>query len=257
MSRVMDKLLACRFRHPDAAVRLFCFPWAGGGSGYYNNWGKLMPGNVEVYSLRLPGRETRLKEPCHKTMEALTNDISTTLLPKLKDKPFAFFGHSMGAFTAFEVARYLQKWYGLQPQHLFVSGVSAPQSPLRYQKNRQPVSEMSEEAFLDYIRQIGGTPEEILQNKGMMKLFLPPLRADLELLDAYNYQIPDSGPELSCPVTCFDGTEDRDHDQDAWFQLTSHSAFQKTKLPGGHFYLLDKNNQQTLLKHILQTLENI
>ncbi|XP_078571627.1 S-acyl fatty acid synthase thioesterase, medium chain-like [Branchiostoma floridae x Branchiostoma japonicum] len=253
----MDKLLACRFRHPDAAVRLICFPWAGGGSGYYNNWGKLVPNTVEVYSLRLPGREVRLKEPCHKKMEALTNDISSTLLPKLKDKPFAFFGHSMGAFTAFEVSRYLQKWYGLQPQHLFVSGVSAPQSPLRYQKDRQPVSEMSEETFLDYIRMIGGTPEEILQNKGMMKLFLPPLRADLELLDAYNYHIPDSGPELSCPITCFDGTEDRDHDLDAWSELTSHSDFQKTKLPGGHFYLLDKTNEQTLLKHIIQTLENL
>jgi surfactin synthase thioesterase subunit/phosphopantetheinyl transferase len=109
-----------------ARLRLFCFPFAGKGASVFRGWQDQLPPWAEVWPVQYPGRETRFKERPFGRLETLVRALCAELVPAL-DRPFAFFGHSMGALVAFEAARLLRREYGLAPVHLFVSGQGAPQ----------------------------------------------------------------------------------------------------------------------------------
>lgn len=247
----MDKLVNCFYKRPNAVTRLICFPWAGGGSLFYAQWGRLLDESVEVCSIRLPGRESRFSEPFTHSMDQLVDEIAAVLLPQLQEKSFAFFGHSFGSLTSFATAVRLKEKYGLEPVHLFVSGASAPHAKSRYSSIKR--SELSDEDFLRWMSTMGGTPADILENKEAMQLFLPPLKADLRVVDNFVYDKPTS-PPLSCGVTCFDGKDDIAHDLAAWKELTS-GDFNIHMLPGGHFYLKDPKNEKPLVTYISKYLE--
>ncbi|XP_069816755.1 S-acyl fatty acid synthase thioesterase, medium chain [Dendropsophus ebraccatus] len=247
----MDKLVNCFYKQPNAATRLICFPWAGGGSLFYAQWGRLFDESIEVSSIRLPGRESRMSETMPQSMEQIVDEITAILLPQLQEKRFAFFGHSFGAFTSFATAVRLKEKHGVEPVHLFVSGASAPHSKSRSSSVRR--SELSDEEFLKWMSAAGGTPSGILENPDAIKLFLPPLKADLRVVENAVYEKPAS-PPLSCGLTCFDGTGDLPHDLAAWKELTS-GDFNTHMLPGGHFYLKDPKNEKTLVTYISKYLE--
>ncbi|XP_063777521.1 S-acyl fatty acid synthase thioesterase, medium chain [Pseudophryne corroboree] len=249
----MDKLLNCLYKRPNAITRLVCFPWAGGGSIFYAQWGRLFDDSIEVYALRLAGRESRSSETFAQSMDQIVDEITRVLLPQLQGKPFAFFGHSFGSFTSFATAVRLKEKYGLEPAHLFVSGASAPHSKSR--SFHQKRSELSDEDFMKWMSSAGGTPAEILQNKDALQLFLPPLKADLRVVESFVYQKPDP-PVLSCGITCFDGTEDVPHDLAGWKDVTS-GDFSIHMLPGGHFYLKDPKNEKSLVTYVCRYLESV
>ncbi|XP_041039823.1 S-acyl fatty acid synthase thioesterase, medium chain isoform X1 [Carcharodon carcharias] len=259
----MDKVVNCLYKRPEALYRLICFPWAGGGSIHYAQWGNHFNNSVEVYSIRLPGRETRSKEPITQNLQQLIEEISSTLLPSLKEKPFAFFGHSFGAYLSFATAEYIKRNHGLEPVHLFVSGASAPheedatqammkeESAARYPIQKR--SELPDAEFLAWMTSIGGTPSEILANKDILQLFVPVLKADLRLVELIRYEKPQN-KLFSCPISSFDGKEDVPHDLGAWNDLTS-GEFTIHKLPGGHFYLKEPDNEKFLVTYITKHLE--
>lgn len=247
----MEKVINCFCKRPDAVARLVCFPWAGGGSIYYARWGQLFNSSVEVYSVKLPGRETRVQEPFAEDIQQIVDEVISVLLPKLKEKPFVFFGHSFGALTCFATAEHLKKKHGLEPVHLFVSGTSAPHSKARQTSMKR--SELSDEEFLKWMTAVGGTPSEILKNTEVVKLFLPVLKADMQVVERYSYPAPESNV-LTCPVTCFDGKEDTPHDLEAWKDLTS-GEFTIQMLPGAHFYLKDPSNETIIIDNITKHLE--
>ncbi|XP_066441705.1 S-acyl fatty acid synthase thioesterase, medium chain isoform X2 [Eleutherodactylus coqui] len=249
----MDKLVNCFYGRPDALTRLFCFPWAGGGSLFYARWGGFFDESVEVCSIRLPGRESRSSEPFTQSMDQIIDEVITVLLPQLQGKSFVFFGHSFGAFTSFATAVRLKEKYGLEPAHLFVSGASAPHAKFLHSSIKK--SELNDGEFLKWVTSVGGTPAEILGNKEALQLFLPPLKADVIVFDNFvrSFDKPAS-PPLSCSLTCFDGTEDIPHDLAAWQELTS-GDFNIHKMPGGHFYLKDPKNEKSLVTYISKYLE--
>ncbi|XP_070566737.1 S-acyl fatty acid synthase thioesterase, medium chain-like [Ptychodera flava] len=246
----MSDRLVHRIAKPAAQYRLYCFPWAGGGAGFYGQWGKIFPSTVEVCSIRLPGRESRYGEPRYEDAATLVKEVTQTLLPEFKETPFAFFGHSMGAHLGFEIARYLKENHKMEPLHLTVSGTSAPHSELR-KANTSHLSRLPDDEFTKKIIEIGGTPKEVSDNKELMKLFIPTLKSDFKLIENYSFEYPASGPVLTCPVTTFDGSEDRPHDMKAWGDL-SKGDFSSYVLPGGHFYLFDKDNQKKLADYLTQ-----
>lgn len=246
----MDKVINCFRKRPDAVARLVCFPWAGGGSIHYARWGNII-GLIEVYAVRLPGRESRVKEPFHQSMQQVVEEVVTVLLPVLKEKPFALFGHSFGAMSCFAFAESLKRTYGIEPIHVFLSGASAPYSETRI--NAPSRSGLSDEEFLHWMSTIGGTPPELLANPEVMKLFLPPLKADLHVVENYRCPRPEK-PFLSCPVSCFDGTQDMPHDLKAWKDMTS-GDFTIQMLPGAHFYLKEAANEKIILDHVTKHLE--
>jgi medium-chain acyl-[acyl-carrier-protein] hydrolase len=221
-----------RFHRDDAraCVRLFCFPFAGGGASLYRNWASVLPPNIAVCPLQLPGREERMREPPFTQVEPLCQAVLTAIDPLL-DRPVALFGHSMGAIIAYELARALQR-HGRSPLHLFVSGQRAPHLPLG-----RPVSyNLPLEAFRHRLRELNGTPEAVLQNPEMMDLLLPLLRADFELSETYRRE---AHAPLTCPVTAFGGIEDVEisrPDIQAWRAATV-GDFRVRLFPGDHFFL--------------------
>ncbi|KAL4230489.1 hypothetical protein ACF0H5_010871 [Mactra antiquata] len=243
------KALTCRFPRPDAVVRLYCFPWAGGGASFYSNWGKHIPDHIEVYGVCLPGRETRFKDPVCNNLSQILDEVTSAILSSCKGKPFAFWGHSMGALLTYEVARILKLQHNIEPVHMFVSGISAPHSEKR-KKTTLNVREYSKEEFIELMRKLGGTPKEILENKDMMDIFVPPLRADYELIPQFSYDTPASRSAVfSCPVDVFDGKDDIEHDLQGWKDITTGS-FSITMIDGQHFYLKEDYNTIKLCNYI-------
>jgi len=217
---------------PDAALRLFCFPYAGGGASAYHPWARLLPPTVELCALQLPGRETRRSEPPYSTFDEAIAGLSAAIDPLL-DKPFVFFGHSLGALLAFETARRLRGEGKPQPQHLLLSSRRPPQLPEPF----GPVAALPEGEFIAEIRRrYDGIPQVILQEPELMALFLPTLRADFGVLESHVYQ---AEPPLAAPITVYGGSGDPIVTAAALSQWREHTvgAFAQQQFPGGHFYL--------------------
>ena len=213
-----------------ARLRLFCFPHAGGGIASFHGWPDALPHDIAVCPARLPGRESRAGEPPFRRMEELVNALSRAISAHF-DVPFALFGHSMGAVVAFELARELRRQGKPQPVALFVSAARAPQ----FRRNWTPPPEPSEEAFLEELRRLQGVPREILENRELMRLVLPALKADAALYRQYVYA---EEPPLSCPIRAYGGESDPNispSQLEAWREQTT-ASFAKRLFPGGHFF---------------------
>ncbi|KAL8587059.1 hypothetical protein ACOMHN_023449 [Nucella lapillus] len=192
MTADAKRMMNCRFLQPAATHRLFCFPWGGGGSNFYAAWGKLLPANIEVYGITLAARESRYKEqPCYSSQETVSQ-IASTIASEFGDKPFIFFGHSMGSLLSYETAALLKKQHGREPEHMYLSGISPPHSKNRRERSKNFAGMTDEEfkdhlrkldeEFKDHMRKLGGTPAEVLENDEWMKLFMPALKADYTMV---------------------------------------------------------------------------
>lgn len=212
-------------------LRLFCFPYAGGSAAAYHQWPSALPADIEVVAAQYPGRATRMREaPCTR-LEALLDDMETGIAPLL-DRPFAFFGHSMGATVAHELTRRLLAAGSALPRHLFLSGRSAPQLAPR----RTPIHALPHEEFIATLRDFSGTPAEILEHRELMEMMVPMIRADFEALETWKYQ---ASAALPIPVSAFGGIADEAvpmENLDAWSVCTSE-RFKRHMFPGGHFFL--------------------
>ena len=234
---------------PQAKLKLFCFPYAGGGALIFRAWPESLPASVEVCPVQLPGRERRLRERAFTRMTPLVQEIAKAMLPHL-DKPFAFFGHSMGAIISFELARHLRRDYGLEPEQLFVSGRRAPQIP----DTGPPTYHLPEEEFVEELRRLNGTPKEVLEHTELLGLLLPLLRADFELIQTYRYI---AEPPLDCPISAFGGLQDDEAGRnllEGWEEQTT-ASFALHMFPGDHFFL--HSSQGILLQTLCQELEQL
>lgn len=210
-------------------VRLMCLPYAGGAATIFHNWWRSLPEDVEVMSVQLPRRGTRFREPPYRRMDALVADLRAALLPFL-DRPYMIFGHSMGAIAAFELLRSLP--LHLQPLSFFTSGRGAPHLP----PVQRQMHHLNDEELIEELRQMNGTPEQVLNDPALMAMVLPALRADFEALETWKY-LP--GRKLSGPITAFGGDSDILVPLDrlsAWAEHTD-AAFETRVVPGGHFFL--------------------
>lgn len=233
-----------------AKLRLFVFPHSGSGAYPFRQLNTGLPPWVELSILQLPGRETMFGTPMYESMKSL---IAATLpiIEPLTSAPYAFFGHSLGAHVAFELARALRTKGANTARGLVVSGTRAPQTPFR----RQPLHALPHARFIEELRRYGGTPEAVLQNQELLEIFLPPLRADLTVFETQSY-IPDA--PLPFPITAFGGRTDHRTDPDeleAWKELTAQS-FHVQFFEGGHFYLLEQS-RPLFLAALRQTVENL
>ena len=231
---------------PQARLRLLCFPYAGGGALVYRDWAASLPDEIDVLPVQLPGRERRLSEAPFTRVGPLVEVAARQLVPFL-DRPYAIFGHSMGALIAYEMAQRLWHHHGLEPAHLLVSARRAPQmtaEPKRYYQ-------LPDDELIETLREMGGTPVEVLDHPELMELMLPLLRADFELNDTYQ---PIAHPALECPVSAFGGIEDievQEEDLALWKEVTN-GPFQLRMFSGGHFFLND--HRDPLLELIAQDL---
>ena len=214
----------------QTSVRLFCLPPAGGAASFYRDWGDALPPGVEVCPVQLPGRETRLRERPYTRLDPLLEGLVGALAPYL-DRPFAIFGHSMGALVGFELARRLRAGAAPEPLLLVVSGHSAPHLPLGH----APLHALPTAQLVEAVRDLNGTPEEVLGNSELRELVLPAIRADFEVCETYVHQ---PHPPLSCRVVAFGGTGDPlvSRTQLAGWRQHTNGPFAMTMLPGDHFF---------------------
>jgi surfactin synthase thioesterase subunit len=234
---------------PQAKLRLFCFPYSGAGASLFYPWAEIMPGNVELLAVQYPGRENRIAEAPINQLAPLLDDLVIAIQNYL-DKPFAFFGHSLGALVAFELARRLTDHSGTHLLHLFASSCYAPQLP----DPTEPIYALPDAAFKAKLGGLNGMPAEVLENQELMSLLTPILRADFEVCETYQYQ--DADP-LDCDMTAMGGLKDihvpRSSLQ-AW-QAQTTAAFTVRMFPGDHFYI--NQDRMLLLRVIARTLAGV
>jgi len=216
-----------------ARLRLFAFPFAGGGTGVYRSWSAALSPDVAVCPVRLPGREARIAEPASADLVALARAAGDALRPYL-DVPFALFGHSMGALLAFELAHHLEATGAPPPRILYASGCPAPHVGIA-----DPVSGMSDADLVEHVRGLGRTPAEVLASAELLELILPTLRADLVACERYACA---ARPPLGCELIAIGGADDDQAtpDQVAAWRAHTWGPFTARVLPGGHFDFLDQ-----------------
>lgn len=233
----------------SAKLRLFCFPYAGGGSSIFHRWPEQLPSAVEVCSIQLPGRESRIRTPSFRMMGPLIEAVTRSISPYL-DKPFALFGHSLGALVAFELARKLETFHGPRPAAFFASAADAPNT-----RRSVPILHgLPDDELMKKLLALYGTPHEVIQHAEVVQLLLPAIRADLHVFETYTYE---PGLPIRCPIWAFGGTQDeqvRSWALEGWRKETT-AAFSLTMFTGDHFFLLSARSQ--LLKVLRANLDSM
>lgn len=216
----------------DARLRLFLFPYAGGGGSLYRQWGRAFEAGIDVLPIQLPGREERIREPAIAALDQLADQVTEALQP-FCDRPFVLFGWSMGARIAHAVARRCEA-AGRPPQLLIVAANSAPHLPYR----RPHIHDLPDEDFWHGLADFGGTPRELLNDPRLRELAGPMLRSDFALVETAPLSEP---PSVSCPVAAIAATDDAlvDEEDVAAWRTTTAGPFLLGHLPGGHFCLRD------------------
>jgi medium-chain acyl-[acyl-carrier-protein] hydrolase len=184
----------------EGALRLYCFPYAGGSAQVFRNWQRHFLPEISLTLAHLPGRGQRLNEPAFKNIKPLVDALATAIAADLP-QVFAFWGHSMGALISFELARELRRRGHRGPLALFVSGRSAP----HVADPDPPSFNLPDDEFIAELRRLKGTPEEVLASAELKEFFLPVIRADFELVDTYAYH--EEFP-LTCPIYAYGGLQD-------------------------------------------------
>lgn len=225
-------------------TRLFCFPYAGGGASTYRPWVPLLPDHVELLAIQLPGRDKRFREKPFADIDKLMVKLLPALIPWL-DRPYCFFGHSLGAILAFETVRRLLARQFPPPEKLFVSACRAPRHPIP-----EPIHHLNDNDFIDAIRRLNGTPAEVLANDELMQLILPTVRADFTLYETCRNG---SSARITSPIRVLFGMDDdisfpelRD-----WREYTT-GTFEMEVFPGDHFFI--NGSRQRILESLSAAL---
>jgi medium-chain acyl-[acyl-carrier-protein] hydrolase len=212
-------------------LNLLCLPFAGGGSSAYHSWPAALPPDVAVWAARLPGRESRLLEPPLAYLEEMVRELVQAVKP-LATIPYVLFGHSMGALIGYEMVRRIRYMGGPMPESLIVSGCGAPHLP----SPSKPLHTLPHNELVAALRDYGATPQALLDNRELLDLFLPTLRADFKAAETYRHR---PGMPLSCPITVLRGDSDIEvtaEHCDGWAELTSGPCDQHCYV-GGHFFI--------------------
>jgi len=214
-------------------LRLFCVPYAGGNATAFHRWGSHFKQD-EIFSFQLPGRAFRRKEPCIVDIPEMVEAMAAAIKPHL-DVPFVFFGHSMGAILAYELARSLRGKGWPMPAGLIVSARRAPSVG----GEESVAASLPDDQFWRLIGQLYGTTRALLDSPELKEMLMPTFRGDFRLLNNWSYS---EAPAMSFPVLAVGGTSDpgvTQRDLLAWGDETT-GVFTHHLIEGGHMFLQPK-----------------
>jgi surfactin synthase thioesterase subunit len=219
---------------PEASVRLFLFPYAGGNAPrMQREWQDLFPADVAVQSLQLPGRLDRRSEPPFLRMGPLIEAMCEAIAAEVDDRPYAFFGHSMGALLAYRVAVAM----ALEASGGPVLVASAGWSPEGFAMPTREQIDLPQDELVRWIVGLGSVPAELYQDPELLALTLPATRADLTACLEYV----DDGAQVACPVVTYTGRSDPLVASDAMQAWAARCPVYlgNREFPGGHFFIHD------------------
>ena len=216
---------------PAAALRIFCLPYAGRGASVYRRWWEGSDRRVEFVPVQFPGRENRVRESLIDDLRELVESLAANIAPHT-GRPYALFGHCMGASIAFELAHRLSDLTGHRPRHLVVAGCTPPHRQQAVPSARR----RTDEELVTELRRLGGTPRAVLDNERLLAFALPVLRADWCVVDGYGYR---PTPALDVPITVLGSTGDPDVATDELRQWDRHTNADTRVyvFPGDHFFV--------------------
>lgn len=219
-------------RIESPTLRLFCFPYAGGSADVYRSWQRWFGQQCDICLVHLPGRSKSIRERPFTRIKPLVQTLAEFIESESGGVPYALYGHSMGALICFELARKLFRNRACGPEHLFVSGRSAPHWP----SNKLPIFNLPDQEFIGALKKLKGTHQEVIDNPEVMRFFIKVIRADFEMTDTYEYC---HGEPLRCPVTVYGGIDDEHvpiESCHAWGEHTSAEC-EVTMCEGDHFFV--------------------
>lgn len=228
------------------SINLFCLPFAGGTKYSYKGYEKIVPDFIKVVPIELPGRATRMQEKAFTSMHDMVDDIFIQIKDKLHH-PYAIYGHSMGGWLTYLLTKKIVATGLTPPLGLFVTGCGGPSieisEPARYL--------LPKDKFIDKLRELGGSPDEILENAELMEFLEPILRADFQAVDTYKYE--ESEP-FEVPITVVIGLQERATYEEAMaWQKETTMPIVVQQFPGKHFFIYDF--EEEIMKLIIKNLE--
>jgi medium-chain acyl-[acyl-carrier-protein] hydrolase len=232
------------------AATVVCVPFAGGSAQVFAPLAAALNG-PRVRGVQLPGRASRLREPPHRRLRDVVDEV-TTALEAAVDGPFLLFGTSMGGLVAFETARALRRLGRALPAALIVAAARAPQSPSRDLR----IHDLPTDQLLQALRRYGGTPPQVLAEPDLMDLLLPMIRADFAVTETYVHA---EEPPLPLPLVVLGGRDDpfvSVADLEGWGDHTS-ADHQQLLFEGGHFFHSDPGPQARLCQLITARLASM
>jgi surfactin synthase thioesterase subunit len=227
-------------------INLFCLPFAGGSKYSYRGYVTHAPENINVYPIELPGRGARIRESLLTDIHAIVDDVLAQIEPMLWQNAYAIYGHSMGTLVGYLLTKRILEKDLPPPLHLFLTGRGGPsvmaERPLRHK--------LPKPEFLQQIRELGGSPDDTLNDDNLMEFFEPILRADFQAIETYEH-VP--GPPLPVSITAIIGVEERTTYAEAmaWQKETSEKLDVR-QFPGKHFFIF--NYEPELMKIIEKKL---
>lgn len=235
-------------RSGPAEVRLLCFHHAGGTASMYRTWARSLPWFIEPVAVQLPGRADRFAEPPFDRLPPLLDALVEVLEPLL-DTPYCLYGTSMGARVAWSLAHTLRERSLPGPRLLYVASSAAPGCD-----DGEWGWDAHSDHLTGYLRQLGGTPEEVLAEPELLAGLLPTLRADLTVLSAGGFR---PRRPLDVPIHAFAGADDVEGSperMDPWRAETT-ARFEMDVVPGGHFF--DPIGEQQVHQVIARDLDQV
>lgn len=226
---------------------LFCLPYAGGSQVIYYKWKKHLSKSITLYPIELKGRGSRINENLYSNVFEAVEDILNEVKSKIQDDDYAIFGHSMGSILAYELYHEIKKRNLKEPNHMFFSG----QKPPSIARDPEKISELCDNDFIKKVIDLGGTPNEILEDKDILKLFIPILKADFKILETYEYNYDNN--KIDCNISIFNGKKDniKIHELIEWTEFTNKNC-KFYEFNGGHFFINDET--QAIIDIINYTL---
>ncbi|PKM50192.1 MAG: thioesterase [Firmicutes bacterium HGW-Firmicutes-7] len=219
-------------------TRLFCFPHAGASAAYYTRWSKYLDPNIEIIPVEMSGRGRRMNEVLFNSVEEAVEDVYAFLKSHDFNIPYMLFGHSMGTLIIYELMNKIITNGDKNPLHIFLSGRYPP-----HINKGKVIHTLSDEDFMQEIIKIGGTPKEICQNKELLELFIPILKADYKIVEQYKYRVLKNKWKID--ITALTGNEDFEVSVNEILQWKEYAeeGFYYHVLSGGHFFIHDKEQE--------------
>lgn len=231
-------------------IKIFFLPYAGGSSTSYLSWRIFLRPEFEFVPIELSGRGRRFGQPFYNSILEATDDIYKIISNDL-NTPYAIYGHSMGTILAYELVRKIRDFGRNEPLHIFFSG----RYPPYVDANEESISHLPEDIFLEKVFAYGGMKREILENKELIDIFLPILKADHRLIEEY-----DKNREmlkLNCDITVLNGKDDttvKADDLKKWSECTDKKCT-FFEFEGKHFFINDYKKE--IMDIINYTLHNM